>query len=252
MKELDDSVKNALIWEVQDGAVDLFIKRWKFRISLAIAIAVVAIAVLGFSLRPWMDGIARDALSEKIDAMTELESAAIRQIKLDQAIELQGLVVAIQKTRRQAEDEANQLLSARDSLEEVVESVSYLKEHSERLPALATALQSVDQGGLEHEERLQAMESLLAELVSAFKKPVAFDLASDKGNRGSVGPKDIGRHSFCALSYTQDVHGDDGCGCLVQEQEGVWYLSALKEKVTGTTCRCRALCLSEISSGLSG
>lgn len=97
------------------------------------------------------------------------------------------------------------------------------------------------------EAKLQRLQGRLDELTAAFTAPQIFGLSSAKTVKGSVGPNAIGKHSFCALSWTQDVHGDQGCGCLVEEKEGVWYLSALKERVTGQACHCRALCLSAIN-----
>lgn len=181
MPKLDESVKDALAWEVQDKAVDLFVRRWKFRLGLATAVAVTAMAVIGFNLRPWMDKVAEGALQSKIDTMSVAESGAIRQIKLEQAIALQSLVVAIEQARAQAdaallevkaltpkvEEEAHRLDRTRESLDKLVASMTYLQENTDKLPVVANALRSMDGRGLEYEGRLQRLEATKTNAKSA-------------------------------------------------------------------------------------
>ena len=173
--DLEEAEKSALVWEVHEKAIELFVRRWKFRFGLAIAVLFVLLAFFGWRLGPWMQQQARQALDERIEEMAQLETETIKRIKQEQAIALQGIVVQLEETKRtteatletakdlsiKVEGEKNKIDNTQAEVNSLVDAVELLNNRRDQLPILASALAGIDEGKLNIEARLQSAEQRL-------------------------------------------------------------------------------------------
>lgn len=171
--KLEEGEKAALVWEIHEKAIELYVRRWRFRIGLALAIVVVFVAIAGWQVGPWIQQQARLALDDRIEEMTELERDTIKRIKLEQAIAFQSVVSQIEDTKKTTEAtlKSAKLMSEKIELEsanvgkvqqkalELVSAIDVLQARRGDLPILAEALEKMDNGKINFEKRLQKLEA---------------------------------------------------------------------------------------------